>query len=132
MTDIPKGVVLSCSGKKLTSDEINFFSKINPFGFILFSRNFSSKLQIKELIKSLKSCTLNKSPLVFVDQEGGRVQRFKGKGFENHPTQYYFGELYKKNPSEAKDLAYSNARIISDELKPVSYTHLTLPTKRIV
>ena len=103
MTEIPKGVILSCSGKKLTSDEIIFFSKINPFGFILFSRNFSSKFQIKELIKSLKSSTLNKSPLVFVDQEGGRVQRLKGKGFKNHPTQYYFGELYKKNPSEAKD-----------------------------
>ena len=71
------GIILSCSGKKLNNDEIVFFKETNPFGFVLFSRNFSNKNQIVNLIKSLKKVTLNQNVLIFIDQEGGRVQRLK-------------------------------------------------------
>ena len=47
----PYGVILSCKGLHLTKQEVTFFSKINPFGFILFSRNFESKKQLIELIR---------------------------------------------------------------------------------
>ncbi len=81
MNLIPKGIILSCEGCSLTVNEKKFFSKTNPFGFILFSRNFESKKQIIQLIKSLKISTKNLNPLIFVDQEGGRVQRLRDNGF---------------------------------------------------
>ena len=40
MKKIPEGAILSISGTKLTKEESEFFSKINPLGFVLFSRNF--------------------------------------------------------------------------------------------
>ena len=38
--NIPDGIVFSVKGKKLKKSEINFFQETNPFGFILFKRNF--------------------------------------------------------------------------------------------
>lgn len=116
---IPQGVILSCEKADLTSHERKFFSKTNPFGFILFSRNFVSKSQIKDLIFSLKKLTLNPNPYIFVDQEGGRVQRFKKNGFFRLPSQSVFGRIYEKNPREAKKLAFLTAKLIGCQLKEV-------------
>ena len=51
MNEFTKGVIFSCSSTSLSKAEIHFFGKTNPFGFILFSRNFKSKKQIKNLIE---------------------------------------------------------------------------------
>ena len=37
----PDGIILSISGSKLTYEEKSFFKETNPFGFVLFRRNFS-------------------------------------------------------------------------------------------
>ena len=71
------------------------FKQTNPLGFILFSRNFNNKKQLIDLINELKNLTLNKSPFIFIDQEGGRVQRLKNSNFTIFPEQRFFGKLYK-------------------------------------
>ena len=71
----PDGIILSISGSKLTNEEKSFFKETNPFGFVLFRRNFRDRYQLKKLISELKQLTKSNSPLVFVDQE---VERFKG------------------------------------------------------
>ena len=90
-------IILSCFGYELTSSEKKFFKKINPFGFILFKRNFKNKEQIKKLIQNLKEATLNADLLIFIDQEGGRVQRLNNHEFTKFPTQIIFGAIYKKD-----------------------------------
>tara|TARA_X000000950_G_scaffold289429_1_gene413356 strand:+ start:11830 stop:12843 length:1014 start_codon:yes stop_codon:yes gene_type:complete len=119
MVQIPKGIVLSCSGTKISSSEFDFFSKIDPFGFILFTRNFKSKKQISELIKNLKNISLNKNLQIFVDHEGGRVQRFNNEEFFSIPSQKYFGDIYKKNCDKAKNLAFLYSRLMGFELKEI-------------
>ena len=37
--------------------------------------------KIIDLINELKNLTLNKSSFIFIDQEGGRVQRLKNSSF---------------------------------------------------
>ena len=60
-------------------------------GVILFSRNFENSYQLKELVDSIKS--VSETPLlVAVDNEGGRVQRFKSDGFTHLPA---MAELYR-------------------------------------
>ncbi len=119
MNEIPKGVVLSCNGQKISPNEFNFFSKIKPFGFILFKRNFKSKKQIKNLISDLKSISLNKNLQIFVDHEGGRVQRFNNEEFSTIPPQKIFGDIFKINPKKAKNLAFLYSKLMGVELKEI-------------
>ena len=55
---VPDGIILSISGKSITIEERNFFKKIKPLGFVLFSRNFKDKNQIIKLIKNSKKFLL--------------------------------------------------------------------------
>ena len=113
------GIILSCFGYELTSNEKKFFKNINPFGFVLFKRNFKNKKQIKQLIQNLKKATLNPDLLIFIDQEGGRVQRLDNREFTKFPTQMTFGSIYTKDKKMALELAYKSAFLMGEQLKEI-------------
>ena len=115
----PDGIILSVSGLDLTNKEIDFLQNTNPFGFILFSRNFSNIKQLIKLINKLKTVTQNKSVLIFIDQEGGRVQRLRNKEFIKFPPQNVFGNLFLKDECLAKELSYLTSFLLGTELKNV-------------
>ena len=113
------GIILSCFGYELTSNEKKFFKNINPFGFVLFKRNFKNKEQIIQLIQNLKKVTLNPDLLIFIDQEGGRVQRLDNHEFTKFPTQMTIGNMYKKDKKMALELAYKSAFLMGEQLKEI-------------
>ena len=113
----PEGIILSCSGYELTSEEKDYFKKIYPFGFVLFKRNFKDKKQLLDLINHLKSISLNPKTLIFIDQEGGKVQRLGNEEYTIFPPQRIFGQLYQTNKVLALDLAYKSAYLMGIELK---------------
>lgn len=77
MTSKPFGAAIyGCDGAHLTSDERAFFAKANPFGFILFDRNLEGHDQIRALTSDLRDAVGWAAP-IFIDQEGGRVQRLR-------------------------------------------------------
>ena len=117
--ELPDGIVLSCKSFKLDQDEINFFKMIKPLGFVLFKRNFKNKEQIVKLIAHLKSISMNPRLLIFIDQEGGRVQRLCNKEFTKFPPQKIFGDFYKKNKKLGLDLAYKSSYLMGYELKKI-------------
>ena len=108
----PDGIILSVNNTELTEVEKKFFQKTKPFGFVLFKRNFKNISQLSELINELKSITLNENLLIFVDQEGGRVQRFNNDEFTKFPSQNIFGKLFKENIKKAKRLSYLTSYLI--------------------
>jgi len=116
---IPNGIICSINGVSISKNEYVFFKQTNPLGFILFSRNYSDKKQITNLINELKSLTLNKSLFIFIDQEGGRVQRLKNSSFTKFPEQRFFGEIYRMNKEKSEKLSYLNAFLLANELKNV-------------
>tara|TARA_Y100001936_G_scaffold200619_1_gene202524 strand:- start:32708 stop:33661 length:954 start_codon:yes stop_codon:yes gene_type:complete len=84
-------------------------------GVILFTRNFSSLNQLKELtaeIHSLKSPSL----LIAVDHEGGKVQRFKN-GFTQLPAMRELGKIWDESPIKASRLAQLTGYVIAAELR---------------
>lgn len=66
--------IFGLGGCVLTPDERAFFRDADPFGFILFARNVESPDQLGRLSAQLREAVGRDAP-VFIDQEGGRVQR---------------------------------------------------------
>jgi beta-N-acetylhexosaminidase len=69
--------ILGCLSTTLSPDETAFFREADPFGFILFARNIDTPDQVRRLTSDLRHAVGRDAP-VFVDQEGGRVQRLRG------------------------------------------------------
>lgn len=105
--------MMDVSGLTLTQLEETQLAKPSIGGVILFSRNFESINQVKQLISSIRA--VNPNILISVDHEGGRVQRFK-EGFTHLPAMSKLGELYDKNPKKAIKYAYSCGFILAYEL----------------
>ncbi|MGR3711732.1 MAG: glycoside hydrolase family 3 N-terminal domain-containing protein [Shimia sp.] len=68
--------IFGCEGLRLSDKERTFFRDSRPFGFILFGRNIDSADQVRALCDDLRSCVDHHAPIL-IDQEGGRVQRFR-------------------------------------------------------
>ncbi len=107
--------IVGLSGLTLSSEDINRIRSPHVGGLILFSRNFESKAQLVDLVHSIRqSGGLNKP--VFVDHEGGRVQRFKA-GFTRIPPMRVIGELALSDLDEGLALARAAGFVMAAELR---------------
>lgn len=84
-------LLIDLSGTSLQQEEVELLSHPLVAGLILFTRNFESREQIQELVREIRA-RVKKPLLITVDQEGGRVQRFRD-GFTQLPAMQAFAEL---------------------------------------
>lgn len=106
-------IMLDLHGLEIDQIEKEILKHPQVGGIILFSRNFESKKQLQALTKSIRK--INETCLIAVDQEGGRVQRFR-QGFTSLPSFRTYGELYEKDPTHACQEAEKMAYIMAQEL----------------
>lgn len=83
-------------------------------GVILFSRNYQSPPQLKDLVDEIHAIR-HPRLIVAVDQEGGRVQRFR-RGFERLPAMGLLGDLYDRESQHAIRLAETVGWVMASEL----------------
>jgi len=83
-------VMIDVEGFTLTTTEKKNINHPNTGAVILFSRNYRSPEQIAKLISEIRNAR-NGNILIAVDQEGGRVQRFKN-GFTRLPAVANFAD----------------------------------------
>jgi beta-N-acetylhexosaminidase len=69
-------LVIGVAGTELTAQEREWLQHDAVAGVILFTRNFSSREQVVELCAAIREAA-PRPQLICVDQEGGRVQRFR-------------------------------------------------------
>ncbi len=116
--NLPLGpLMVDVGGLDLTREDIELLSRPAVGAVILFSRNFESRTQVTALIKRIKSIR-NPSLLIAVDQEGGRVQRFR-KGFSVLPAALDFGRIYDQDRDKALALSLATGRLMARELVEV-------------
>lgn len=69
-------VIAGVEGLVLTSRERELFSRLQPAGYILFTRNIADYELTRELTDELRRLTTGPDePIIAIDQEGGRVVR---------------------------------------------------------
>jgi beta-N-acetylhexosaminidase len=92
---------------------------LNPLtgGVILFDRNYESLGQLEALTNEIHGLR-DPQLLIAVDQEGGRVQRFR-KDFTCLPPARDLGTLYDKDREHAKQLAETCGWVMATELRSV-------------
>ena len=73
-------LMLGIAGPELTVEEARLFRKLQPVGYILFTRNIESAEQVRRLTDELKELSDGFEPIIAMDQEGGRVTRTKEIG----------------------------------------------------
>lgn len=69
-------LLLGIAGPALTPAEAERFRRLQPAGYILFTRNITSPEQTRRLTDDLRELSTD-TPIIAIDQEGGRVTRTK-------------------------------------------------------
>lgn len=110
-------LMIDVAGLSLTAEEAAQLAEPRIGGVILFSRNFEDRSQLQDLIESIHAVR-QPNLLVAVDQEGGRVQRFRD-GFSELPTARWLGHQYDINPEEGRRLARLCGWLMAAELRDV-------------
>jgi beta-N-acetylhexosaminidase len=94
---------------------------VRPWGFILFARNVESADQVRALNDALRAAVDDPNALVFVDQEGGRVQRLKPPLARRRRPAEAFGALYDADPQRAVEAVKLNHRLLAHELRALGF-----------
>jgi beta-N-acetylhexosaminidase len=116
-----RSFISGCEGYALSAAETAFFRERNPWGLILFKRNCETPQQLKTLTASFREAVARKDAPVFIDQEGGRVQRMgpPSNYWRKYPEARAYGRLYEKSPISALRAARHVGRLMAEDLMPV-------------
>ena len=106
---------IGVSGHELTARERDWLQHDACAGVVLFGRNFASQAQVHELCQAIREAT-SRPQLICVDQEGGRVQRFR-EGYSKLPALQGFEALYQADADAALALAREHAWLMASEVR---------------
>lgn len=114
MTNIPGPLIINLDSTYILDEEVSLLKSQLIGGVILFEHNYHDVNQIKLLIQSIKN--INDKLKIFIDHEGGRVQRFK-TGLTHLPSFEIIGNVYNSDKNIGKALSYYAGYVAGYELK---------------
>ena len=109
--------MVDIAGTELSADDVRVLKDPLVGSVILFARNYVNPWQVADLTAHIRAV---RSPhlLIAVDQEGGRVQRFRD-GFTRLPAVRLLGRVYDEDRREGLALAQSVGWLMAGELRAV-------------
>ncbi len=108
-------LIIGVEGLQLNEADLRRLLSSKVGGVILFSRNYQSPTQLQGLTSEIHALRSPALP-IFVDHEGGRVQRFKD-GFFHIPAMGLIGQVYVKNQQKGLKLALAAGFVLASELR---------------
>ena len=110
-------LMVDIAGTELSAEDTRVLAHPLVGSVILFSRNYSSPRQVAALTASIRAL---RTPhlLIAIDQEGGRVQRFR-EGFTRLPAARLLGRRFDEDRRAGLDLAQSVGWLMASELRAV-------------
>ncbi|MTW19784.1 beta-N-acetylhexosaminidase [Allochromatium palmeri] len=110
-------IMLDLAGTALSAEDCELLRHPAVGGVILFARNYESPEQLTALTAAIHALR-EPALLIGVDQEGGRVQRFRD-GFTRLPPAGRLGQLHRQRPAHARAVCESIAWLMAAELRAV-------------
>ena len=110
-------LMLDLSGLELSAEDRDLLMHPLVGGVILFSRNYRSPAQLERLVATIHGLR-QPSLLVAVDQEGGRIQRFR-EGFTELPKANAIGRCHDLHARDGLALARRTGWLMAAELRAV-------------
>jgi beta-N-acetylhexosaminidase len=126
----PIGAFISgCSGPVLSTGEHEFFARANPWGLILFKRNCETPAQLKTLTSAFRAAVGRKNAPVFIDQEGGRVQRLgpPSNAWRRYPSARAYGDAFNASALAGLRAARNVGRLMAEDLIAAGITANCVP-----
>ncbi len=113
----PKALIVGLKGTALSEAERQLFIRHRPAGFILFRRNCDDPAQLAGLVSELHRAVPHWHPLIFVDQEGGRVARLRPPRWCEVPPLKAIGDLATIDLEAGLEAASVHAGLIANDLR---------------
>ncbi len=111
-----RAFVCGCAGLELSFEERALFRATAPWGLILFKRNVATPDQVGRLAAAFRDTVGRGDAPVFVDQEGGRVQRLGPPLWPPYPSGAAYAALFATDPAKAEHAARAGGRLIAHDL----------------
>lgn len=108
-------VMIDVQGVELSAEDREVLRHPAVGGVILFARNYQEPDQLRALVAAIRALR-EPAPLIAVDQEGGRVQRFRD-GLTRLPPLARFGAWYRRDPKRAVQLTERAGWLMAMELQ---------------
>lgn len=102
MSDVPLALFVGVTGLEFSPEETAFFRDADPYGVFLFRRNIDNPDQVRRLCAQFREAVGRADAPVFIDQEGGRVQRLDNGKWPSFRSLGAFGALARKDLDVAR------------------------------
>jgi len=106
-------LMLDLQGCELLPEEHDLLQSSSVGGVILFTRNYQNPAQLFDLVSAIREANTNL--IIAVDQEGGRVQRFRS-GFTQLPAIHELANRYQADTEQGPRLLRQAAWLMAAEL----------------
>ncbi len=122
-----KSFITGCAGPRLSREERSLLADALPWGLILFARNCREPAEISDLVAGFRDVVGSADAPVFIDQEGGRVQRLAPPRWPAYPPARALGAIAERDWEAGQRATFLGARLIAAGLRPLGITVDCLP-----
>jgi beta-N-acetylhexosaminidase len=127
MSGAPLALFVGTPGLELSPEDVSFLREANPYGLFLFRRNIDDPDQVRRLCAEFRAAVGRADAPVFIDQEGGRVQRLHNGRWPSFRSLGSFGELAKKDLALARHAMRLSTRAMGSILTGLGIDSGTTP-----